>query len=96
MIGNINIWIEEDVWRAMATIADRMSKNPTVKVGPELAQTRAQIQALKNERQHQIDSLVRQLSGCPNDEDARQQLVQGNERLADLQIAEAILTALAD
>lgn len=88
--------IEASVWQSMATIADRLAKNPRTRVQDELAQTRRYLSALKNERQNQVDALMSQLLRAPQDQAVRQLVDQGNARLADLQIAEAILTALAD
>lgn len=96
MLSTISARIEEEVWRDMARIADRMSRNPRVRVDAELAETQAHLLQLKSERQHQVDSLISRLKRTPNDPEAKKQLEQGNARLADLQIAEVILTALGD
>jgi hypothetical protein len=91
-----NTTTEASVWQSMAIIADRLAKNPRTRVSAELAQTRQHLTALMSERQSQVDALMSQLLRAPQDLAVRQLVDQGNERLADLQIAEAILTALAD
>jgi hypothetical protein len=96
MLANLSAVIEEEVWRDMARIADRMSRNPRSRVGAELARTRAHLLELRCERQHQVDDLITRLQRVPNDREAKQQLELGTERLADLRVAEAILIALAD
>ena len=74
MVGNLNAKIEEEVWRDMARIADRMSRNPRVRVEPELARTRAHVLELKLQRQHQVEALRSWLRHEPDDQDAKRQL----------------------
>jgi hypothetical protein len=96
MTGNISAVIEEEVWRDMARIADRMSRNPRVRVEAEVDRTRAHLQTLKRQRQHEVELLRSRLNDAPHDQEAKLQLAQDTERLDDLRIAEVILTALAD
>lgn len=96
MVGNISAKVEEEVWRDMARIADRMSRNPRVRVAAELDRTRAHLLELKSQRQHRVEALRSRLKYQPNDQEAKQQLEQDTERLKDLRIAETILIALAD
>lgn len=96
MVGNLSAQIEEEVWRDMARIADRMSRNPRVRVGPELARTHNHLLELKRQRQDEVDALRSHLTAAPNDQEALQQLEQDTARLNDLCIAETILIALAD
>jgi hypothetical protein len=88
--------VEASVWQSMASIADRLAKNPRTRVHAEVEKTRQNLLALRAERQSHIEALTSQLHRTPQDQAVRELIDVGQARLADLQIAEAILTALAD
>lgn len=94
MLANGYVEAEEKVWQAMASIVERMTRNPRVKIGAELSLTHARLLALRARRLDEISSLKTQLARAPHDEAAQWLLEERNERLADLRDAELILTAL--
>lgn len=94
---NLYVSIEEDLWQQVATAAEKLAQDPRDQEGVKLlAQAKRCLMGLRIEKNHQVASADARLLRNPFDEEAQELLAQGRECLEDLQIAEAILTGLAD
>lgn len=89
--------VEENLWQHVANAAEKLSHDPRDREGAHLlTKARQFLIGLRDDKLQQVARADERLVRNPLDEEAQELLMQGRECLEDLQIADAILSGLAE